>query len=77
MAEDSTIASALELYTEGATETNADGKVVWAESNEPSVTKAVQYLLDTMNIDKLAYGHLHSLIKYGDLYIRLYRRSDE
>lgn len=76
MAEDSTIAAALELYTEGATETNDDGQIVWCESNDADVTKEVQFLLDSMGIDKLAYSHMYSLIKYGDLYIRLYRKSD-
>lgn len=77
MAEDSIIASALELYTEGATETNSDGRIVWVESNDPSVSKTVQFYLDVMNIDKKAYGHMYSLIKYGDLYLRLCRKSDE
>lgn len=77
MAEDSTIAAALELYTEGATETNDDGRVVWVESNDPNISKTVQFYLDMMDIDKKAYGHMYSLIKYGDLYIRLYRKSDE
>ena len=76
MAEDSTIAAALELYTEGATEPNDRGQVVWCEANESEVAKEVQFLLDSMNVDKLAYSHMHSLIKYGDLYIRLYRNSD-
>lgn len=36
----------------------------------------ITYLLDTMNVDKHAYNWAFSLIKYGDLYLRLFRDSD-
>ena len=76
MCEDPTVASAIELYAEDATEYNQAGQIVWCESNDGDVAKYVQYLLDSMNIDKNAYSHMTSLIKYGDLYLRLYRQSD-
>ena len=76
MAEDSTVAAILETYAEDATETNFDGRIVWAEASDPSISKYVTYLLDTMNIDKNAYKWVYSLIKYGDLYLRLYRESE-
>lgn len=76
MCEDPTVASAIELYAEDATEYNQAGQIVWCESNDGDVSKYVQYLLDSMNIDKNAYSHMISLIKYGDLYLRLYRKSD-
>lgn len=76
MAEDSTVAAILETYAEDATETNFDGRIVWAESANPGIGKYVTYLLDTMNVDKNAYKWVYSLIKYGDLYLRLYRESE-
>lgn len=36
----------------------------------------VNYLLRSMNVNKYAYEWVYSLIKYGDLYLRLYRESD-
>ena len=36
----------------------------------------VNYLLRSMNVNKYAYDWVYSLIKYGDLYLRLYRESD-
>lgn len=76
MSEDSIVASALELYTEDATEYNSKGQIVWCESNDADIAKYVQFLLDSMNVDKNTYGWMYSLIKYGDLYLKLYRESD-
>lgn len=76
MAEDSIISSILETYTEDATQINDDGHVVWATSDNVEVAKYVNFLLDEMNVDKNSYKWIHSLIKYGDLYLKLYRESE-
>lgn len=76
MSQDSLVAAILETYAEDATEYNDDGKIVWSESSDEEVNKYITYLLDTMNIDKNVYKWVHSLIKYGDLYIKLYRQSE-
>lgn len=76
MAEDSTIAAILETYAEDATETNDQGAIVWAESSDANAGKFVTYLLNALNVDKNIYKWAHSLCKYGDVYLRLYRESD-
>ena len=76
MCEDATIAAVLETYAEDATEYNDEGQIVWVESSTPEIQKYVQFLLDTMNVDKNIYKWVYSLCKYGDLYLRLYRESD-
>lgn len=76
MSEDSTIAAVLETYAEDATEYGDNGKIVWVESSDSDVSNYVTYLLDTMNIDKNIYKWVHSLCKYGDVYLRLYRESE-
>lgn len=76
MGEDSQISAVLESYAEDATEYNANGQIVWVESDDENVAQFVQYLLDTMNVDKHIYGWAYSLCKYGDLYLRLFRESD-
>lgn len=76
MSEDPIVSAVLETYAEDATEHNEEGRIVWCESNQPEITKYISYLLDTMNVDKYSYKWVHSLCKYGDLYIRLYRESD-
>lgn len=76
MCDDPMVAAALEVYASTATEYNQDGKIVWCESDDPYVSKYVTFLLDTMNVDKNAYGWMHSMCKYGDLYLRLYRESE-
>lgn len=76
MGEDSIIASALETYAEDSTEYNDTGRIVWVESDDASAGKMVEFLLDTLNVDKNIYKWAYSLIKYGDLYLKLYRRSE-
>ena len=76
MAEDSIVASILETYAEDATEYNDQGRIVWAESSDSNIASYVTFLLDTLNVDKYAYQWAHSLCKYGDLYLRLYRESE-
>lgn len=77
MCEDPLISSALESYAEDATETNDAGKVVWVESDDSDIAKYIDFLLSSMRIDKNIYRWVYSLCKYGDLYIRLYRKSEE
>lgn len=76
MAEDPIISSALEVYTEDATETNDTGDSVWVESSDATVGKYVTFLLDSLNVNKHIYTWMYSFIKYGDIYLRLYRNSD-
>lgn len=76
MSEDSTIAAMLEVYTEDATETNDQGQIVWAESSDSKVSQYVEYLLKSLNVDKNIFQWTHSLIKYGDIYLKLFHQSD-
>lgn len=76
MCEDGTISAVIETYAEDATERNDKGNIVWVEANDSNVAQCVEYLLDTLNVNKNIYGWCHSLCKYGDLYLRLYRQSE-
>lgn len=76
MCEDTTVAAVLETYAEDATETNESGNIVWADSSDPNVSAFVNFVLKSMKVDKNAYQWIYSLIKYGDLYLRLYRKSE-
>lgn len=76
MGEDPTIAAVLETYAEDATETNENGDIIWAESDDSDISKFINYVLKAMKVNKNAYSWAHSLVKYGDLYLRLYRKSD-
>lgn len=76
MATDSAISSILETYAEDATETNDNGDIVWVESPDPNAAAFIRYLLDALCINKNIYDWTHSLCKYGDLYVRLYRESE-
>lgn len=76
MCEDGSIGAVVETYAEDATERNDSGKIVWVEAADSNVAQFVEFLLDTLNIDKNIYKWVYSLCKYGDLYLRLYRESE-
>lgn len=76
MAQDSTVAAILRTYSEEVCETADNGHIIWCEAQDPKISKFVNYLLNVMNIDKYIYGWTYCLLKYGDVYLRLYRESD-
>jgi len=76
MLEDPTIAAVIEIYCEDATETNDKGQIMWVESSDKKVTEYVNYLLNDLNIEKNIYRWANCLVKYGDVYLRLYHESE-
>lgn len=76
MCQDSIPSAILELYAEDSTATNEDKKAVWVTSDDPKIADTVNYYLESTQINKNIYKWVSSFIKYGDLYIRLYRQSE-
>ena len=76
MCQDSAVSSIVRTYTEDVCEPADSGHVVWCESQDPKISKFVNYLLNVINVDKNIFSWVYCLIKYGDVYLRLYRESD-
>lgn len=76
MSQDSSVAAILRTYAEDVCEPADNGHVIWCEANDPNISKLVNYILNVMNADKNMYTWVYSLLKYGDVYLRLYRESD-
>ena len=76
MCQDSAVSSIVRNYTEDVCEPAESGHVVWCESSDPQISKFVNYLLNVINVDKNIFSWVYCLIKYGDVYLRLYRESD-
>lgn len=76
MCQDSAVSSIVRTYTEDVCDAADSGHIVWCESDDPNISKFVNYLLNVMNVDKKIFGWVYCLIKYGDVYLRLYRDSD-
>lgn len=76
MSMDSIIASAIERYAEDITQTNKKGQIFWVESDDSHVAEYVQYLLNKIDFDRNAYKWAYMLTKYGDVYVRLIRKSE-
>ena len=76
MSRDCILSSIIQSYVEDSVETNEKGQIVWAESSDGDVAKYVSWLLETLNVDKYIYSWCYCLVKYGDVYLKLYRKSD-
>lgn len=76
MAQDSSVAAILRTYTEDVCEPADNGHVIWCEASDPKISKFINYILNIMNADKNMFTWTYSLLKYGDVYLRLYRESD-
>jgi hypothetical protein len=76
MAQDSSVAAILRTYAEDVCEPADNGHIIWCESPDPNISKFVNYLLNTMNADKNMFSWAYTLLKYGDVYLRLFRESD-
>lgn len=76
MAQDSSVAAILRTYTEDVCEPADNGHVIWCEAGDTNISKFVNYILNVMNADKNIYSWVYALLKYGDVYLRLYRESD-
>jgi len=49
---------------------------MWVESSNSDVSNFVDFLLKSLKVDKNIYKWANCLIKYGDVYLRLYRKSE-
>lgn len=76
MAQDDVIAAVLETYAEDTVQTNDAGQIVWIESDDNRILDYTSWLLDSLNVDKHIYQWAYCLVTYGDVYLRLYRKSD-
>jgi hypothetical protein len=74
---DATIAAAIEMYADDATQYNhRTGKIIWAESDDIEIQKAANRLIDVLRLNEKAWKHIYALGTYGDVYLRLYRQGE-
>lgn len=76
MCQDSIPSAILELYAEDSTATNDNKEVVWVTSDTPLIAESVRYILESLQVNKHIYKWTSSLVKYGDVYVRLFRESE-
>lgn len=76
MAQDATVSAVLRTYAEDVCEPSDSGHIIWCESQDTNISRFVNYLLNVMNVDKNIYSWAYCLLKYGDVYLKLFRESD-
>ena len=72
LVKDSVVSAVLEIYADEATQYDTEGRVIWAESDDPDVAKFVNNLLEKLHIQDNAWNHIYSLCLYGDLYFETF-----
>ena len=77
MTKDIIISSAIQLYTEDATQYDTLGRVMWVEAEDGELAKYLNDLLDILEIPKKLQAIYYALIEYGDVYLRLYKKPRE
>ena len=77
MTKDIIISSAIQLYTEDATQYDTLGRVMWVEAEDGELAKYLNDLLDILEIPKKLQAIYYALIEYGDVYLRLYKKPKD
>lgn len=77
MTTDIIISSALEMYADDASQYDNQGRLIWAESDDPDLVDYIDKLLDTLGIGKSLWVIYYNLALYGDVYIRLFKKTNE
>lgn len=76
MCNDSIPAAILELCTEDTVTSNEDNNIVWVTADNPTIQKTCTFILDSFQVNKQIPKWANSLIKYGDVYLKLFKRSE-
>ena len=77
MAQDSRVASILNMYADDCTQFNQSSQVIWAESSNPDIAAFANRIIDNLQLNKHAWTHIYSLCKYGDLYLELFYDGED
>lgn len=56
MCQDSAVSSIVRTYADEVCEVSDNGHIVWAESEDPNISKFVNYILNVINVDKKIFG---------------------
>lgn len=77
MTNDTIISSALEMYADDASQYDNQGRLIWAESENADLVDYIDKLLDNLNIGKMLWAIYYNLALYGDVYLRLFKRTND
>ena len=75
MSRDVIIAMALAMYSEDASQYDTMGRIIWVESEDPELAEYLNELIELLEIPKKLRSIYYSLAEYGDVYIRLFKKS--
>ena len=77
MTNDTIISSALEMYADDASQYDNQGRLIWAESENADLVDYIDKLLDNLNIGKMLWAIYYNLALYGDVYLRLFKKTND
>lgn len=76
MATDSILSAALEIYADESTQYNTNGDIIWAESENPTIAKFANKIIEDLQLNDHAWSYVYNLVKYGDIFLQLFTDSD-
>ena len=77
MVADGRIGAAIEMYANDTSQFNAEGKILWVESEDSDVAAYVENLLKDLHIQENVWTHAYRLYLYGDVYLETFKSSSE
>lgn len=75
MVADGRIGAAVEMYANDTVQYNAEGKVIWVESNDSEVATYANRLLDDLNIAENLWSYAYCMWLYGDVYLETFANT--
>ena len=75
MVADGRIGAAVEMYANDTVQYNAEGKVIWVESNDSEVATYANKLLDDLNIAENLWSYAYCMWLYGDVYLETFANT--
>lgn len=75
MVADGRIGAAIEMYANDTVQYNAEGKVIWVESDNSDVANYANKLLEDLNIAENLWSYAYCMWLYGDVYLELFQNT--
>ena len=75
MLKDSVISAAVEMYADDSCQEDIDGKSLWVTSEDSKVETILNNIIEQLGLEEDLWSMYYALATYGDVYIRLYKKS--
>ena len=76
--ENDILTAVMDTYAEETTQRDPDiGKSIWVESDNKDVNNIITRMMERLDVEDKIFGMARSMVKYGDLFMKLYLQSNQ